>query len=194
MLTQPTPSYNELDKCLRLMSYGIECVKYNYKNNRFRKVFLQISSDRKKILYRDVKDQHSQGGNFTLFSSSTSLKISKFTNVVYGGRTENFKKHRKILRRQFQLNRKFNNPNDAESSATSMRSYFGTMDGKEDCCWHPWKCVSLVRSDGKTLDLTIDDDNKTICFLHVAYHLICKPPAQSRFLRDFKLQKIKLKL
>lgn len=75
-----------------------------------------------------------------------------------------------------------------------MRSYFGTMDGKEDCCWHPWKCVSLVRSDGKTLDLTIDDDNKTICFLHVAYHLICKPPTQSRFLRDFKLQKIKLKL
>ena len=118
LLTQPTPSYNDLEKCMRLMSYGIVGTKYNYKNNKYRRVVMQISSDRKKILYQDVKEQ----GNFTLFNSSTSLKISKFTDVKYGGQTENFKKHRRILRRQFQLNLQYNNPNDAESSATSMRS------------------------------------------------------------------------
>ena len=189
LLTQPTPSYNDLEKCMRLMSYGIVGTKYNYKNNKYRKVVLQISSDRKKILYQDVKEQ----SNFALFNGSTSLKVSKFNDVTYGGRTENFKKHRRILRRQFQLNLKYNNPNDAESSATSMRSMSIQPYSKEDC-WYAWKCVSLIRADGKTLDISIADDKSLICFLHAVYHLICKPPAKSKFLRDFKMQKIKMKL
>ena len=32
LLTQPTPSYNDYEKCMRLMSYGIIGIKYNYKN------------------------------------------------------------------------------------------------------------------------------------------------------------------
>ena len=64
---------------------------------------------------------------------------------------------------------------------------------KEDC-WYQWKCISLVRSDGKTLDLTIADEKSMICLIHAAYHLICKPPAGSKFLREFKMQKIRMKL
>ena len=64
---------------------------------------------------------------------------------------------------------------------------------KEDC-WYAWKCVSLIRADGKTLDLTMSDDKSIICFIHAVYHLICKPPAESKFLRDFKMQKMKMKL
>ena len=64
---------------------------------------------------------------------------------------------------------------------------------REDC-WYPWKCISLVRSDGKTLDITIADDNSMICFIHAMYHLVCKPPADSRFLREYKMQKIRMKL
>ena len=33
------------------MSFGIVGTKYNYKNNKFRKVVIQLSSDKKKISY-----------------------------------------------------------------------------------------------------------------------------------------------
>jgi hypothetical protein len=38
------------------MSFGVIGTKYNYKNNKFRKVIIQLSNDRKKILYQDVKE------------------------------------------------------------------------------------------------------------------------------------------
>ena len=169
-----------------MLSFGIVGTKYNYKNNKYRKVVLQLSSDRKKIMYQDLKE-----GNFTLFKSSTSLKIARFTNLAYGGQSENFKRHRRLLRNQNRIRRHHNNPNDAESSAgTSMRS----MAYNREDCWYPWKCISLVRTDGKTLDITIEGDNSLICFLHAMYQLICKPAADSKFLRDFKMQKIRMKL
>ena len=95
LLTQPTPAYNDIEKCMRLMSFGIVGTKYNFKNNKFRKVILQLSADRTKITYQDYEKQ----GNFNLFSGSTSLKLAKFTEVIYGGRLENFRKHRRVLRR-----------------------------------------------------------------------------------------------
>jgi hypothetical protein len=33
-----------------------------------------------------------------------------------------------------------------------------------------------------------------VCFLHVFYKQMCKPPAESRFLKEFKLMKFKMKL
>ena len=43
--TQPTPAYNDYDKCKRLLRFGLVCYKYNYKNNKFRKIVIQVSSD-----------------------------------------------------------------------------------------------------------------------------------------------------
>ena len=65
--------------------------------------------------------------------------------------------------------------------------------GQEDC-WLPWKCVSLVRNNGTTLDITLNGDAETITFIHTFYKLICEPPIGSKFLREFKLKKIKMKL
>ena len=65
---------------------------------------------------------------------------------------------------------------------------------KKNDIWSPWKCVSLTRTDGKTLDFVIGDDNSMMVFIHVFYKLICKPDPKHRILRDFKLNKIKMKL
>ena len=52
----------------------------------------------------------------------------------------------------------------------------------------------MVRADGKTLDLTIDSESSMICFIHTMYKIICKPPVGSKFLREFKMMKFKMKL
>ena len=33
-----------------------------------------------------------------------------------------------------------------------------------------------------------------ICFIHTMYKLICKPAKESKFLRNIKMQKIRMKL
>lgn len=80
------------------------------------------------------------------------------------------------------------NPHDASSESNRSQIY-----NKEEL-WYPWKCVSLVRENGNTLDLTIGDENSMMCFLHCLYHLICKPREDNNFLKEFKLRKIKMKL
>ena len=179
---QPTPSYNDYSKCIQLLRFGITCYKYNYKNNKYRRIVLQLSPDQTKILYQDFKET----GNWQVFSSSTNKKIAKFNGLIYGGRTDNFKKHRRFQRRQQEMRL---NPNDPES--VSLKSY--SAEKKEEL-WYPWKCISLAQNNGTTLDLTIGDESALLAFIHVFYKLICKPPKGNRFMREFKLMKIKMKL
>ena len=37
-LKMPTPAYCDFDKCFRILRVGILCNKYNYKNNKHRKI------------------------------------------------------------------------------------------------------------------------------------------------------------
>ena len=83
------------------------------------------------------------------------------------------------------------NPNDPDFP-TSLASS-NTREKKEEI-WYPWKCVSLVQTNGTTLDLSIGDDSSLLAFIHVFYKLICAPERGSRFMREFKLMKIKMKL
>ena len=64
----------------------------------------------------------------------------------------------------------------------------------EEDCWHPWKCISLVRVDGKTIDLTIENENQMMCFIHAMYKFIIKPPMGNKFLHEFKMMKFRMKL
>ena len=89
--TQPTPSYNDYVKCLRLLNFGIMGHKYNFKNNKNRKIVITLSPDNTKLVYHDAN----KGG---MFQSSTSVKLSKFHGITFGGAVENFKKHRRLLR------------------------------------------------------------------------------------------------
>ena len=82
---------------------------------------------------------------------------------------------------------------ETASQGTMMsQNTSGSCDKEE--CHYPWKCVSLVRADGKTLDLTIENESQMMCFIHVFYKLICKPPAGNKFLREFKMMKFRMKL
>ena len=158
--------------------------KYNYKNNKSRKIILTLSPDYTKLVYHDAKDIN----NWGMFQSSTSVKLSKFSDLSYGGKSENFKKHRRLMRRDVEL-RATQNPNDAATESNKTSCMY-----EQDDIWYPWKCVSLVRKDGTTLDLTIGDDCNMLAFIHSIFRLVCKPPLESNFLREFKLNKIKMKL
>lgn len=68
-----------------------------------------------------------------------------------------------------------------------------TIYEREDV-WYPWKCVSLVKSNGASVDFTIDNEISMMLFLHVFHRKIYKPANGTNFLRDYKLQKIKMKL
>lgn len=74
-----------------VLIYGAEATKYNYKNSKSRGVILQVSDDETKLMYQDLVDSGK------LFQGPTSLKISKFKDLIYGGSCQNMKKHRKIL-------------------------------------------------------------------------------------------------
>ena len=65
-------------------------------------------------MYQDV----SESSNWQVFSSSTSLKLQKFTGLIYGGKTDNFRKHRGLLRRAFAKQ-----TDNANLSGTRMSHY-----------------------------------------------------------------------
>ena len=164
------------------MQFGVVGCKYNFKNRKSRRIVLQLSACKTKLLYQDAKER----GSWQVFSGSTSVRLSKFKGLEYGGLTENFKRHRRILGRLQRMNSSPNGPYQQPNLAATAYT--------KDEIWHPWKCVSLVRSDGSTLDLTIGDENSMLAFTHCFYSLICKPAANSRFLREIKIKKTKLKL
>lgn len=83
------------------------------------------------------------------------------------------------------------NPNDAAESGLKEQNA-AQADLKD--CQIPWRCVSLVRTDGKTLDFTINDENAMFSFIHATFKLIFQPPVHSKFMRDFKLKKFRMKL
>ena len=91
------------------------------------------------------------------------------------------------MRRDFELQH-HQNPNDAVTESNKSLLY----DQEE--IWYPWKCVTLVRKDGTTLDLTIGDDCNMLCFIQVLFKLVCKPLPESYFLREFKIMKVKMKI
>ena len=66
--------------------------KYNYKNQMFKKSLIQLSADAKKISYNDMNKKG-------IIKMSSSVNLDKFSGVIYGGHTENFKKHKRALRR-----------------------------------------------------------------------------------------------
>ena len=83
---------------------------------------------------------------------------------------------------------------DANPSEASRSSFNSAYFKREEECWQPWKCVSLVNANGKTIDFTIGEENSMMAFIHVFYKLIYEPPIDVKFLRDFKISKIKMKL
>lgn len=64
----------------------------------------------------------------------------------------------------------------------------------KDDIWYAWKCITLVKANGTTVDLTIADDTSIISFLHYFYSKIYKPATGDNFLQQFKIRKIKMKL
>ena len=59
----------------------------------FKKSLIQLSYDGKKISYNNMNTK----GGLKLLNSSVNL--DKFSGVIYGGHTENFKKHKRAIRR-----------------------------------------------------------------------------------------------
>lgn len=173
IICSPTPAHNDYKRCAQSLKFGTTVVKYNFKNNKSKAVILSISTDENKLMYQDLEETNK------IFSGTTSLKITKFVDIVYGKFTDNIIKHQKLA--------DFNNPNDAQSARTSQSVY-----EKEDI-WYPWKCVSLVKANGTTLDFTITDESMIISFLHFFHQKIHKP-TESTFLKQYKWQKIKMKL
>ena len=62
-----------------MLRFGIVGFKYNYKNNKFRKIVIQLSFDLKKIIYQDIKETKS------VFNGQSNVKLIKFKSVIYGG-------------------------------------------------------------------------------------------------------------
>ena len=58
----------------------------------FKRAIIQLSGDLKKISYNDMN-------NRGIMKISSSVNLDKFSGVIYGGQTENFKKHKRALRR-----------------------------------------------------------------------------------------------
>jgi len=77
------------------MKFGVTAFKYNFKNNKHRKIVVSLSPDLSKLVYHDAKES----GAWQVFGSSTSVRLTNFKDVVYGGTTANFKKHQKLLQR-----------------------------------------------------------------------------------------------
>ena len=100
-------------------------------------------------------------GTWRLFDSSTTIQLGKFKDLVFGGSTENFKRHRRILRRYKVLK------NQKEKKNEPIKL-------KEDI-WTAWKCVSLVSTNGQTLDLTIGNEATLMSFIHCMYSIIFRP-------------------
>lgn len=46
---------------------------------------------------------------------------------------------------------------------------------EEDNMFYAWQCLSIVRKNGTTLDLTIKDQVDLMCLLHVLRHKNMKP-------------------
>ena len=75
---------------------GIVAHKYNMKNQKAVKVIISLDSSLTKLIYKDANTL----GAWKLFDDATAIQLSKFQDLIYGGTTENFKRHRRLLRRQ----------------------------------------------------------------------------------------------
>ena len=71
------------------MKDGISGYKYNFKNNKYRKLTIKLSKDGLNIMYID--DMR--------FNNTRMINLDKFTGIIYGGLSDNFCKHRRALRR-----------------------------------------------------------------------------------------------
>ena len=60
-----------------------------------------------------------------------------------------------------------------------------TIYEREDI-WYPWKCVSLVKSNGSTVDFTISEESTLMSFLHFFHRKIYKPAPGTNFLKQYK--------
>ena len=91
LLLQPdqVSIHDNFAQSLNLLKDGITGYKYNFKNNKFRKLTIKLSKDYKSIMYID--DMR--------FNNTRMINLEKFTGIIYGGLSDNFCKHRKVLRR-----------------------------------------------------------------------------------------------
>ena len=89
LLQDQAPTHDNFAQSLNLLKEGITGYKYNFKNNKFRKLTIKLSKDYKSIMYID--DMR--------FNNTRMISLEKFTGIIYGGLSDNFGKHRKVLRR-----------------------------------------------------------------------------------------------
>ena len=97
-------AHDQFIRCKKLLQFGLVGYKFNYKNQMFKKALIQLSSDMKKINYNDMNSR----GSMQMFKKSSSVNLDKFSGVIYGGQTENFKKHKRALRRNLEITMKEN--------------------------------------------------------------------------------------
>ena len=110
------PKHNDLASCINLMKSGFAVTKYNLKNGKSRRVLLRLSACRSKLVYTDMEEK--KGLRKLLGPSVKTLK--HYAGVIYGGKTHNFAKHRKIVKEEFEMEEMKENPNDANSIFTTM--------------------------------------------------------------------------
>lgn len=152
---------------------------------------ISLSSDLTKLQYMDAGEQTT----WQVLRGPTSHKLSSFKRISIGGATENLKKHRQLLRRQQIAQRQLENPNDAETlTVRSMTSAIYAAHYGQDGIFHPWKCISLHKAGGSTLDLVIEDDQNLVAFYHACFRLLHDPPLGSKYLREMKQQRIRHKI
>ena len=97
LLQQRPPSYNSFDQCKRLLMMGVIAHVYSFKGKNYFKVIITYDKNSQKLIFKNVDNQRCS--SYKLFGNSYSFKLSKFKDLVYGGLTENFKRHRALLQR-----------------------------------------------------------------------------------------------
>ena len=91
--------YSTFQSSFQVLLKGIEATKYNFSNDVKKKVILSLSADMKYLTYRKQGEKQSKLGS--IFSITPSLRVSDIKNILFGGQTTAFIKHKKINMKKF---------------------------------------------------------------------------------------------
>ena len=111
------PYYRDYEKSCQVLEAGISGTKLNFSDQRTKQVTIRLINKRSSIEYRESKKK------------ATTLPLSLFNGVMYGGQSSTFDRHKR----------------------NKMQLKEGT-----DPPFHAWECISLLRQFS-TLDLVIKD-------------------------------------
>ena len=78
--SEQVPIHDSLAKSLTLLQEGISGYKYNFKNNKYRKLTIKLSKDSRNIMYID--DMR--------FNNTRMINLDKFMGLIYGDSSDNF--------------------------------------------------------------------------------------------------------